>query len=70
MLASLLLLNTGCTLRVVSQVLAYERYWTPAWNVLPWSAICELAAVVVFAANLLLTFKQPPAHEMIKATAA
>jgi len=70
MLASLLLLNTGCTLRVVSQMLAYERYWTPAWNALPWSAICELAAVAVFAANLLLTFKQPPAHEMINATAA
>ena len=70
MLASLLLLNTGCTLRVVSQVLAYERYWMPAWNVLPWSAICELAAVAVFAANLLLTFKQPPAHEMNTANAA
>jgi hypothetical protein len=32
--------------------------------VLPVSAICELAAVTVFAANMLLTFRQPPAHEM------
>jgi hypothetical protein len=63
MLICLLLLNIGCALRVVSQVLAYERYWEPAWNVLPWSAICELLAVTVFAANLLLTFKQVPAHE-------
>lgn len=69
MLACLLLLNIGCTLRVSSEILAYEGYWPPAWNLLPWSAICELAAVTVFAANLLLTFKQPPAHEMKPAEA-
>ena len=62
MLACLLLLNTGCMLRVSSEILAYENYWPPAWKVLPWSAICELTAVTVFAANMLLTFKQPPAH--------
>ena len=62
MLACLLLLNTGCMLRVSSEILAYENYWPAAWNVLPWSAICELTAVTVFAANMLLTFKQPPAH--------
>jgi uncharacterized protein involved in response to NO len=62
MLACLLLLNTGCMLRVSSEILAYENYWPPAWKILPFSALCELAAVTVFAANLLLTFKQPPAH--------
>lgn len=70
MLTCLLLLNVGCALRVSSEILAYEGYWAPAWNFLPWSAICELAAVTVFAANLLLTFKQPPAHEMKPASAA
>ena len=70
MLTCLVLLNVGCTLRVSSEVLAYEGYWAPAWNLLPWSAVCELAAVTVFAANLLLTFKQPPAHEMKPASAA
>jgi len=69
MLACLLLLNVGCALRVSSEILAYEGYWAPAWNALPWSAICELTAVTVFAANLLLTFKQPPAHEMKPASA-
>lgn len=62
MLACLLLLNTGCMLRVSSEILAYENYWPVAWHVLPWSAVCELMAVTLFAANLLLTFKQPPAH--------
>jgi hypothetical protein len=64
MFVCLLLLNLGCALRVGSEILAYESYWPPAWNILPWSAICELAAVTVFATNLLLTFRQPPAHQM------
>lgn len=62
MLTCLLLLNIGCALRVTSEILAYESYWLPAWKALPWSAICELAAVTMFAGNMLLTFKQPPAH--------
>ncbi len=62
MLACLLLLHTGCLLRVTSEILAYEGYWPPAWKALPWSAILELAAVTVFALNLFLTFAQPPAH--------
>ncbi len=70
MLICLLLLTTGCALRVFSEILAYEGYWPPAWNALPWSAICELSAVTVFAANLLLTFKQPPAHQMKPGAAA
>jgi hypothetical protein len=64
MLTCLLLLNIGCSLRVSSEILAYEHYWLPAWKILPWSAVCELAAVTVFAVNLFLTFKQPPAHQM------
>jgi hypothetical protein len=62
MFISLLLLNIGCVLRVSSEILAYEGYWPPAWAVLPWSAICELMAVTLFAANLILTFIRPPAH--------
>ena len=62
MLTCLLLLNTGRLLRVSSEILAYENYWLPAWKILAVSAICELAAVTVFALNLLLTFRQPPAH--------
>jgi uncharacterized protein involved in response to NO len=67
MLSCLLLLNTGCMLRVSSEILAYENYWPAAWHVLPWSAICELMAVTLFAANMLLTFKQPPAHLRVPA---
>jgi len=70
MLTCLLLLTAGCGLRVTSEILAYEGYWPPAWNALPWSAICELAAVTVFAANLVLTFRQPPAHQVKLAAAA
>jgi len=62
MLTCLVLLNLGCVLRVSSEILAYENYWPPAWSVLPWSAVCELMAVTAFAVNMLLTFKQPPAH--------
>ena len=70
MLACLALLTVGCTLRVCSEILAYEGYWLTAWRVLPFSAICELAAVTLFAANLILTFKQPPAHHMKPIAAA
>lgn len=62
MLACLVLLNIGCMLRVSSEILAYESYWLPAWKILPASAVCELMAVTIFAANMLLTFKQAPAH--------
>lgn len=52
---SLVLLNIGCTLRVVSQILAYEHFSTHAWGVLGGSAIIEMTAVTLFAANMLLT---------------
>ena len=32
----------------------------PAWSVLPWSAICELAAVTLFAVNMAATFVIAP----------
>ncbi len=59
---SLALLNLGCVLRVSSEVGAYESYLPALWPLLPASAVMELAAVTIFAGNLLLTFRQPPAH--------
>jgi hypothetical protein len=56
MLASLLLLQIGCTLRVSSEPLAYEGILPFAWKVLPISGMLELAGVLVFAANIALTF--------------
>ncbi len=60
MLAMLILLMSGCTLRVASEILAYQRYATWAWNVLPVSALFELTAVALFAINLTVTFARPP----------
>lgn len=62
MFASLCALTAGCTLRVISEIPAYEGYWQGAWNILPVSAVLELAAVSLFATNIILTFAQPPAH--------
>ncbi len=56
MFASLLLLQTGCTIRVLSEPLAYEGYLLFAWHTLPYSGMLELTGVLVFAANLVLTF--------------
>jgi uncharacterized protein involved in response to NO len=56
MFASLLLLQMGCTLRVFSEPLAYEGLLNFAWKVLPVSGILELSGVLVFAANMALTF--------------
>src|SRR5690349_18149094 len=52
---SLGLLNVGCLLRVSSEIPAYEGYRRPAWHVLPISAMTELAAVTLFAVNLLIS---------------
>ena len=64
MLGSLLLLNAGCALRVLSEIPAYEGFNHAQlfWRVLPVSAVTELMAVTLFAANLLITFRRPPAH--------
>jgi hypothetical protein len=56
MFFSLLLLQTGCTLRVCSEPLAYEGILPYAWKVLPISGMLELSGVLVFAVNLSLTF--------------
>lgn len=62
MLWSLLLLVIGCTLRVSMEPLAYEGYWHFAWKLLPCSAILEMAAVTLFAWNIIATLLQPPTH--------
>ena len=59
---SLLLLNLGCALRITLEPLAYEGYWNFAWKLLPYSAVVELTAVVLFAANIIGTLLRPPAH--------
>jgi hypothetical protein len=55
MFLSLLLLQTGCTLRVCSEPLAYEGIVSSAWKTLPVSGILELGGVLVFAVNIALT---------------
>jgi len=55
MFLSLLLLQTGCLLRVSSEPLAYEGILSVAWKVLPISGMLELSAVLLFAANITLT---------------
>ncbi len=55
MLLSLLLLQIGCTLRVLSEPLAYEGIQAFAWKTLPISGVLELSGVVVFATNMALT---------------
>jgi uncharacterized protein involved in response to NO len=56
MFAGLLLLAVGCTLRVASEVIAYQGYGGWAWSVLPLSAVIEMGAVTMFAANMVMTF--------------
>src|ERR1039457_264473 len=55
MFLSLLLLQTGCLLRVSSEPLAYDGFLSVAWKVLPISGMLELCAVLLFATNLTLT---------------
>lgn len=60
MFACLGLLMVGCTLRVGSEILAYQEYAHWAWDVLPVSALIEMTAVTLFAINLLWSFAKPP----------
>jgi uncharacterized protein involved in response to NO len=60
MLVMLVLLMSGCTLRVTSEILTYQDYAKWAWNILPVSALIELTAVALFALNLIVTFARPP----------
>lgn len=62
MFVGLFLLTVGCTLRVTSEVLAYQGYGGWAWQVLPVSALTELTALCVFATNMLCTFVLQPSH--------
>ena len=59
MFVSMLLLTLGCALRVSSEALAYQGIVPGAWSWLPVSAVMELTAVSVFAANLWITFARP-----------
>jgi hypothetical protein len=70
MFASLGLLNVGCAIRVISETGAYEGFLPSLWPLLPVSAVIEMTAVTVFAANLVLTFLQPPAHMREQVSAA
>lgn len=57
---SLWLLNIGCTLRVSSEAAAYSvGAASAAWSLLPISAFLELAAVLIFVANMTRTLLQP-----------
>lgn len=58
MSASLWMLALGCLLRVSSEAVAYSNGGI-GWNILPISAFIELAAVLLFVANLGLTLVQP-----------
>ncbi len=62
MFGALALVALGCTLRVSSEVLAYQEYASWAWRVLPMSALLELGGLTLFAINLLGTFVLEPSH--------
>ena len=62
MFVGLALLTMGCTLRVSSEVLAYQEYARWAWSVLPVSAVLELAGITAFAMNIFGTFILEPSH--------
>ncbi|HUS19821.1 MAG TPA: hypothetical protein VMZ25_09240, partial [Terriglobales bacterium] len=64
MFTCLVLLSTGCALRVTGQVVAYEGIAALGWKLLPLSAIIEMTAVSVFAANMAATFFSKPPHQV------
>jgi len=70
MLYALALLNLGCLLRIACEIPAYEMNLALAWALLPFSAIAELIAVMLFVANLVVTFARPPAHIAARRAAA
>jgi uncharacterized protein involved in response to NO len=65
MFLSLLLLGTGCLLRVSSEILAYQSLAGWAWSWLPVSAVLEMTAVTIFAINLLVTFMGRPTSQSV-----
>lgn len=66
MAASLFLLAIGCSLRVASEILAYQGIVEAAWKWLPISAVIELTAVSVFAWNMAATFSSRPPSRLIQ----
>ena len=62
MFAALALLTIGCTLRVSCEILAYQGYANWAWDVLPISAVIELAGITAFAMNIFGTFILERSH--------
>lgn len=60
MALALVTVTAGCTIRVVAEILAYQGYAAGAWSWLPASALTELAAFVLFAANMAATFVWAP----------
>jgi hypothetical protein len=65
MFIATLFLAVGCLLRVSSEILAYQGWLRSAWAWLPVSAITEMTAVTLFAANLLVTFvRRPPSAQV------
>ena len=59
MAAALALITAGCTLRVVSEPLAYGEILGVAWKALPVSAFAELTAVLLFGFNLAMSLATP-----------
>jgi len=59
MKASLMLVTAGCTLRVLSEPLAYGGILSVAWKALPVSAFAELTAVLLFGLNLVMSVATP-----------
>ena len=62
MFAGLILLTLGCTIRIATEVLAYQEYANWAWSALPVSAILELAGITIFSINIFATFILEPSH--------
>ncbi len=63
MFSALLLTNTGCLLRVSSEIIAYQHYASWAWVLLPVSATLELTGVLTFTINMIGTFLEQPLLE-------
>jgi uncharacterized protein involved in response to NO len=63
MFYALLLTNSGCLLRVSSEIIAYQHYASWAWVLLPMSATLELTGVVLFTLNMIGTFRERPLLE-------
>lgn len=60
MFIALLLLSAGCFARVSSEICAYDFSMAFCWLLLPVSAVIELSAIMLFAFNILASFRQKP----------